>query len=138
MANNPAEIRNMLRTYGKQLTSAKRLARFRRALKMSESVDVVTISRQARRRELVEKISREIIENLIVSGNENPVVSDILEQLELDFGEKYLFEYPLDGSDIQVIKETTSGIVDLPNEEKSQVMNRLWEITLEKVDRTML
>ncbi len=138
MANNPAEIRNMLRTYGKQLTSAKRLARFRRALKMSESVDVVTISRQARRRELVEKISREIIENLIVSGNENPVVSDILEQLELDFGEKYLFEYPLDGSDIQVIKETTNGIVDLPNEEKSQVMNRLWEITLEKVDRTML
>ncbi|OEU70868.1 MAG: hypothetical protein BA863_16210 [Desulfovibrio sp. S3730MH75] len=138
MANNPAEVRNMLRTYGKQLTSAKRLARFRRALKMSESVDVVTISRQARRRELVEKISREIIENLIVSGNENPVVSDILEQLELDFGEKYLFEYPLDGSDIQVIKETTNGIVDLPNEEKSQVMNRLWEITLEKVDRTML
>ncbi|SDL36594.1 hypothetical protein SAMN05660337_2783 [Maridesulfovibrio ferrireducens] len=138
MANNPAEIRNMLRTYGKQLTNAKRLARFRRALKMSESVDVVTISRQARRRELIEKISREIIENLIVSGNENPVVSDILEQLELDFGERYLFEYPLDGSDVQVLKESAEGVIDLPPEEKSVIMNRLWEITLEKVDRTML
>jgi len=86
VARNPAEVRNMLRTYGKQLTSAKRLARFRRALNRSESSDVVTISREARRRELIEKVSREIIENLIVSGNENPVVSDILEQLELDFG----------------------------------------------------
>ncbi|WP_319780626.1 DVU0524 family FlgM-associated protein [Maridesulfovibrio sp.] len=138
MAHNPAEIRNMLRTYGKQLTSAKRLARFRRALKRSESPDVVTISRQARRRELVEKISREIIENLIVSGNENPVVSDILEQLELDFGDRFFFEYPLDGSDVQVLKETPEGVFDLPREEKAQVMNRLWEITLDKVDRTML
>jgi len=138
VANNPAEIRNMLRTYGKQLTSAKRLARFRRALKRSESADTVSISRQARRRELVEKVSREIIENLIVSGNENPVVSDILEQLELDFGDRYVFEYPLDGSDVQVLKETPEGVSDLPREEKAQVMNRLWEITLDKVDRTML
>ncbi|WP_291328749.1 DVU0524 family FlgM-associated protein [Desulfovibrio sp. UCD-KL4C] len=138
MTNTPAEIRNMLQTYGKQLTNAKRLARFRRALKMSEPVDVVSISRQARRRELVEKISREIIENLIVSGNENPVVSDILEQLELDFGEKHLFEYPLDGSDVQVLKENDQGVVLLSPDEMSEVMNRLWEITLDKVDRTML
>mgnify|MGYP001774454228 CR=1 FL=1 len=124
MANNPAEIRNMLRTYGKQLTSAKRLARFRRALKRSESPDTVTISRQARRRELVEKVSREM--------------SDILEQLELDFGDRYFFEYPLDGSDVQVLKETPEGVRDLPRDEKAQVMNRLWEITLDKVDRTML
>lgn len=138
MAHNPAEIRNMLRTYGKQLTSAKRLARFRRALNRSESSDVVTISREAKRRELIEKISREIIENLIVSGNENPVVSDILEKLELDFGESYYFEYPLDGSDVKVLKETPEGVIDLPQGEKAQVMNRLWEITLDKVDRTML
>ncbi|WP_027720959.1 DVU0524 family FlgM-associated protein [Maridesulfovibrio zosterae] len=138
MAHNPAEIRNMLRTYGKQLTSAKRLARFRRALNRSESPDVVTISREARRRELIEKISREIIENLIIAGNENPVVSDILEQMELDFGERFLFEYPLDGSDVQVLKETPEGVIDLPPTEKAQVMNRLWEITLDKVDRTML
>lgn len=138
MAHNPAEVRNMLRTYGKQLTSAKRLARFRRALQRSESQDTVTISREARRRELIEKISREIIENLIVSGNENPVVSDILEQLELDFGTRYLFEYPLDGSDVQILQETEEGVFDLPREEKSQVMNRLWEITLDKVDQTML
>ncbi|WP_432737742.1 DVU0524 family FlgM-associated protein [Maridesulfovibrio sp. FT414] len=138
MSHTPAEVRNMLRTYGKQLTSAKRLARFRRALNRSESMDTVTISREARRRELVEKISREIIENLIVSGNENPVVSDILEQLELDFGARYLFEYPLDGSDVQILKATPEGVVDLPREDKAQVMNRLWEITLDKVDRTML
>lgn len=138
MANNPAEIRTMLRTYGKQLSSAKRLARFRRALRISESQDAVTISRQARRREMVEKISREIIENLIVSGTENPVVTDIVDQLEMDFGERYFFEYPLDGGDVQILKETPDGVVDLPPADKAQVMNRLWEITLDKVDATML
>ncbi len=128
----------MLRTYGKQLSSAKRLARFRRALRISESQDAVTISRQARRREMVEKISREIIENLIVSGTENPVVTDIVDQLEMDFGERYFFEYPLDGGDVQILKETPDGVVDLPPADKAQVMNRLWEITLDKVDATML
>ncbi|WP_027180115.1 DVU0524 family FlgM-associated protein [Maridesulfovibrio bastinii] len=138
MANSPAEIRNMLRTYGKQLSSAKRLARFRRALKISDSQDAVSISRQAKRREMVEKISREIIENLIVAGSENPVVTDIVDQLELDFGERYYFEYPLDGGDVQILKETPDGVIDLPSAEKAQVMNRLWEITLDKVDATML
>lgn len=138
MANSPAEIRTMLRTYGKQLSSAKRLARFRRALKLTESQDIVSISRQAKRREMVEKISREIIENLIVAGSENPVVTDIVDQLELDFGERYYFEYPLDGNDVQILKETPEGIIDLPPADKAQVMNRLWEITLEKVDATML
>lgn len=138
MAHSPAEIRNMLRTYGKQLSSAKRLARFRRALKISDSQDAVSISRQAKRREMIEKISREIIENLIVAGSENPVVTDIVNQLELDFGERYYFEYPLDGGDVQVLKETPDGIIDLPPGDKAQVMNRLWEITLDKVDETML
>lgn len=138
MANSPAEIRNMLRTYGKQLSSAKRLARFRRALKISDSQDAVSISRQAKRREMVEKISREIIENLIVAGSENPVVTDIVDQLELDFGERYYFEYPLDGGDVQILRETPDGVTDLPSAEKAQVMNRLWEITLDKVDATML
>jgi EAL domain-containing protein (putative c-di-GMP-specific phosphodiesterase class I) len=128
----------MLRTYGKQLSSAKRLARFRRALKISDSQDAVSISRQAKRREMVEKISREIIENLIVAGSENPVVTDIVDQLELDFGERYYFEYPLDGGDVQILRETPDGVTDLPSAEKAQVMNRLWEITLDKVDATML
>ncbi len=138
MTANTAEVRRMLRTYGRQLTSAKRLARFRRALRLSHAEDVVDISRQARRRELVERIAREIIENLIVNGTENTTVNEVLEQLEKDYGQRIMFEYPLDGNDVQLIKETEQGPIEMSGNEKEQTMQRLWEITLAKVDATML
>lgn len=138
MITNTAEVRRMLRTYGRQLTSAKRLARFRRALRLAHAEDMVDISRQARRRELIERISREIIENLIVNGTENATVVEVLNQIERDYGQRIIFEYPLDGNDVQLIKETEQGPIEVTGEEKERIMQRLWEITLAKVDATML
>lgn len=135
---NPAKVRMMLRTYGKQLTSAKRLARFRRALKLSRSQDEVTISRDAKRRELVERIAKEIIENLIVSNTENPMVHRIVSQLESETGKHYVFEYPIDGYDVQILQETEKGPHEITGDERLHVMRRLWDITLESVDQTML
>ena len=132
------KMQTMLNTYSRQLTSAKRLARFRRALRLSEGQDVVTISREAKRRELVEKISREIVENLIVAGTRNPVVQDIQRQLELDFGEAFMFEYPLDGQDLKILRESEEGPQELTPEERGLVMGRLWDLTVSKVDETML
>lgn len=135
---SPAKVQRMLRTYGRQLTSAKRLARFRRALQASGAEDEVEISRQARRRELVEKIAREIIENLIVSNTDNPVVTDIVNELERETGTRYLFEYPLDGADVRILKETKNVPQEVTGNERLSVMRRLWELTLQRVDRTML
>lgn len=134
----PAQVNRMLKTYGRQLSNAKRLARFRRALMLSKSQDEIDISRQARRRELVQRISKEIIENLIVSGTENPMVQDILDQLEQETGRKYLFEYPLDGRDVQILYETEEGPREVTGEETVHTMRRLWEITLARVEATML
>ena len=138
MLANTADVRIMLRTYGKQLSNAKRLARFRRALRLSEAQDVVDISRQARRREVVERIAREIMENLIVNGAENPVVEDILDRLEAETGWPVLLEYPLDGGDLRILRRSEDGPESLGPEEAAQLMRRLWEITLAKVDETML
>ncbi|MCJ2163190.1 DVU0524 family FlgM-associated protein [Pseudodesulfovibrio sp. S3] len=131
-----ANVRTMLRTYGKQLTSAKRLARFRQALGDIEPMD--DIAKQAKRRELVQRISHEVIENLIVNSSHSPVVKAVLAQLEQEFGHRYVFEYPLDGGDVQIIKETQQGPLDVEGTERNKVMRRLWEITLSKVDGTML
>ena len=128
----------MLRTYGKQLTSAKRLARFKRALALSGAQDMVSISREAKRRELVERISQEVIENLLVNGQENPVLSRVLDALEQDLGEKVLFDYPLDGGEVQILRLTPEGPEEVIPEEKMRIMRKLWEITLSKVDDTML
>jgi len=129
-------VRTMLRTYGKQLTSAKRLARFRQALGGGPPMD--DLARQARRRELVQKIAHEVIENLIVNTTHSPVVAAILAQLEREFGKRYLFEYPVDGSDVQILRETERGPMIVESPERDKVMRRLWEITLSKVDDTML
>ena len=136
MNTSSANVRNMLRTYGKQLTSAKRLARFKQALGGSEPED--NVSKQAKRRELVQRIAHEVIENLIVNSTQSPVVAAIHDQLESEFGHRYLFEYPVDGTDVQILRETEHGPLDVEGSERNKVMRRLWEITLSKVDNTML
>ncbi|MDO9631054.1 MAG: DVU0524 family FlgM-associated protein [Humidesulfovibrio sp.] len=138
MTVHPVNVRLMLRTYGRQLTSAKRLARFKRALVLSGAQDQVTISREAKRRELVERIAQEVIENLLVNGQENPVVTGVLEDLELDLGERVLFDYPLDGGEVQLLRQTKAGPEEVAPEEKVRILRRLWEITLDRVDGTML
>lgn len=138
MVVHPVNVRLMLRTYGKQLTSAKRLARFKRALVLSGAQDQLTISREAKRKELVERIAQEVIENLLVNGQENPVVNGVLEDLEQDLGEKVLFDYPLDGGEVQILRQTAEGPKEITPEEKMRILRRLWEITLDRVDGTML
>ncbi|MBA4356451.1 MAG: hypothetical protein C0405_01860, partial [Desulfovibrio sp.] len=118
MVVHPVNVRLMLRTYGKQLTSAKRLARFKRALVVSGAQDMLSISREAKRRELVERISQEVIENLLVNGEENPVVNGVLEDLEQDLGERVLFDYPLDGGEVQILRLTEAGPREVDPEEK--------------------
>lgn len=136
MNTSSAKVRNMLRTYGRQLTNAKRLARFRQALGGVEPMD--DVARQAKRRELVQRIAHEVIENLIVNSEPSPVVLAVLEQMEREFGQQYVFEYPLDGGDIQVVRETSTGPLEVTGSERNKVMRRLWEIALSKVDETML
>ncbi len=138
MVVQPVNVRLMLRTYGKQLTSAKRLARFKRALALSGAQDMVSISREARRKELVERISQEVIENLLVNGQDNPVVTRVLSDLEQELGEQVLFDYPLDGGEIQILRQSDDGPQEIAVDEKMRIMRRLWEITLHNVDDTML
>jgi type II secretory pathway pseudopilin PulG len=138
MVVQPVNVRLMLRTYGKQLTSAKRLARFKRALALSGAQDMVNISREARRKELVERIAQEVIENLLVNGQDNPVVTRVLSDLEQELGERVLFDYPLDGGEVQILRQTPEGPQEVIPDEKLRIMRRLWEITLNNVDETML
>jgi len=138
MDAQPVNVRLMLRTYGKQLTSAKRLARFKRALALTGAQDMVSISREAKRKELVERIAQEVIENLLVNGQDNPVVNRVLDTLEQDMGERVLFDYPLDGGEVLILRQTDDGPQEVAPDEKMRIMRRLWEITLSNIDDTML
>lgn len=135
---NPYQFRNMLRTYSKQLVSARRLARFQRHLRLSGAEDQVSISREAKRKALIEKVAKEVIDNLLVTGVENPTVEEIKSELEEHYGYRFLFEYPFMEQDLQIFRDTEQGPERLSPDETTDVLSKLWQITLDRVDETML
>lgn len=138
MTDGTLQVRNMIRTYGKQLVSARRLARFRRALAVAGMRDEVSLSRQARRRHLVERVAREIIENLLVTESDNPVVREIQQRMESEFGEKIGLTYPPAEPDLQIFRLTDAGPEEVTGPDKNTLLTRLWHVTLEVVEDTML
>ena len=138
MSKKSFPVRNMLLQYDRQLVNARRLARFKRSLRAAGAEDEVTISREAKRRELVERVAREIVENLVITGSDNPIVADIRRRLEKEFAQKLQFTYPPADEDLQIFKDTGQGQEEVTSDEKVMILNRLWAITLDRVDHTML
>lgn len=137
MLTNPYSVRAMLRTYGKQLATGRRLARYLRGSRGPDATDGTGL-RDARRRALVEKVAREIIDNLLVAGEENPLVEEIRETLNERFGTRLLFEYPFLEQELHIFRETPQGVQELTPAEMNEVLVILWDITTKKIDETML
>ena len=134
----PYQVSAMLRTYGRQVTTARRLARFRRSLQPADDEETL-ISREAKRRELVGRVAAEIVENCIVAGTETPVVEELKAELEEELGFPVVFAYPPEEQEMQIFrKDPGKDAEPLVGEAKAAAMRRLWELALEKVDATML
>lgn len=128
--------RQMLLRYSKQLVAARRLARYERLIGRERLDDPATA--EAKRHAMVERVAREIMENLIFSGSDNPIVREVQDQLSLENGEDYVFRYPPAEQDFQVFRATDTGEEELTPSEKQLLMGQLWDVTLRTVDATML
>ncbi|SIO38882.1 DVU0524 family FlgM-associated protein [Halodesulfovibrio marinisediminis] len=140
-------VQNMLRKYKKQITTAQYIARANgsaRNLHVFNQNDDAQLSDKerrianARRQGLVERVAREVYENLLFSGSDNPIVEEIKAQLEIDLGFAVLFRNPFPNLSLQIYKETDLGPIKVTSDEKEEIMNRLWAISLDKVNATML
>lgn len=127
-----------MRTYDQHQEAGRRIARFKKYMDRAGQEDSVSISKEAKRRQLVEKVAGEIVNNLIGSDTTNPVVREIKTQMAKEFGQDVLFRYPSDGNGLQILKKTDQGVAELTNGEKDAFMRRLWEIALTRVNETML
>jgi hypothetical protein len=88
---------------------------------------------------MIERVAREIMENLIFSGSENPIVLEVRKRLSEEVGEDLIFRYPPAEQDFQIFRTGGQGFeTELAPGEKQAVMGRLWEVTLRTVDATML
>ena len=129
--------RQMLLQYGRQLVAARRLARYDQLLGKSKQMEDEAV--RVHRRVMVERVAREIMENLIFSGSENPVVREVRETLDQEMGARYVFRYPPAGLDLQIFRLNEEGEErEVSADEKQAVMSRLWDVTLRTVDATML
>lgn len=129
--------RQMLLQYGRQLVAARRLARYDRMLGRGGDRDPT--SAEIKRKAMVERVAREIVENLIFSGSDNHIVREVQERLIAELGEELVFRYPPADLDFKIFRIDEDGREkELSASEKQAVMARLWDITLRTVDATML
>lgn len=138
MTVNPFFVKTVARTYDQHQDAGRRIARFRKYMERMGQGDSISISQEAKRLQMVEKVAREIVDNLIGSDSGNPVVRDIRRQLAEEFGQELVFRYPSDGGGLKILKKTGMGAEELTNGEKDAFMQRLWEVTLKRVNDTML
>lgn len=128
--------RQMLMQYGKQLVASRRLARYERLVGRKKVTDQDELSN--RRKELVQRVAREIMDNLIFSGSENPIVVKVRERLAGQMGEEFIFRYPPDEEGFLIFRVTTEGEEELADSEKNAIVEKLWHVALQTVDETML
>ncbi len=128
--------RQMLLQYGRQLVAARRVARYEQLVGRTGAGPQ---DAAAQRRAMVERITREIMENLIFSGSDNPVVREVHDALARETGETHVFRYPPGSLEVQVFRVMPDGTEEeLRPEDKRTLMGRLWDVTLRTVDATML
>lgn len=71
-------FRNMLLQYDRQLVTARRLARLKAELRERMPAAVPT---ETKRRVMVEHVARELLDNLLFTGSDNPVVREVRQEL---------------------------------------------------------
>ena len=145
MAITSYQVQNILRTYAKQLSRGQRLARTKAAQEPAPS-DQVNISIEARRKQVIEKITAEIVANL---GNRLPglgsglsgVEESALKQLSQEQGKTLdITNDERTGRLIFLEVDPESGEVQktLDRDESSQLQERLYRITQDIIDTNMI
>lgn len=137
MTDLSIHTRIMLRRYERQLLNARRLARYRTALRLARGEEDAE-PKEIRRRRMVERVARELYEHLIFTGSDNPVAQDIRDELSAAAGAHLAFQYTPGEAALQLVKEGSRGPEEVSAPEKARLLDRLWHITLAKVDSTMV
>lgn len=130
-------MQHMLLQYGRQLTAARRLARYREAMRLAGGF-APEPSPEEKRKFMVRRVAGEIVENLLLTGSDNPIVTEVKTRLNEALGENIIFAFPPGELDMFLYRTGEQGKEELSPEEKGKVMGLLWHIAEETVNETML
>lgn len=130
-------LRNMLHQYDRQVVTA-RIAQYRRRSWQQATGEEPTLSPEARRQILVERVARELFENLLFTGSDTPMVKEVQKTLQEEFDDSLVFQYPPNSLEMMILQKTPNGTEEVSPQFRADILDRAWEITLAKVDETML
>ena len=131
-------VHNVLRAYGKQLSLIKRGGRAKNVFP-TNTADSITISAEARRKAVVEKVTADIVERIVRDGPRDVLEQEAFNELENEYGQKLTTDTE-DNTELvfKVIdKEKGEEIRALSIEDSKNLKDRLEEITKTKVDANM-
>jgi hypothetical protein len=131
-------VHNVLRAYGKQLTLSKRGAQNKNVTGQNQS-DNITISAEARRQAVIQKVTADIVDRVVRSGPRDVLEKEAFEELENEYGNNLALEKnPSDDLVFKVIdKENGEETKTLSREDSRILRDRLEQITKRKVDANM-
>ena len=146
-------MQHMLLQYGRQLTTARRIARHRQAMRLT-SGEEPSIPAETRRRVMVERVTGEVVENLLLAGSDSSIVTEVRERLEEELGTTILFRYPPGELDMRIYRrrqistdsaeeqhlpsDRDAELEEILGEDKMRIMDTVWRVAREIVDETML
>jgi len=134
------QVNNVLRVYKEQLRQGKTINRSLDQQKPSP--DKISISSEARRKSMVDKIASDIAQRITQNGPQDSIDEEVIKQLEDEFGTQ--LDVSKDGSTDLVFKTIDEGgetINSLSIEDSKFLARKLRDIakeTLEKIEDTQL
>ena len=145
MAITSFQVQNMLRTYAKQLSRGQRLARHKAQARTAPS-DEVNISIEARRKQVIGKITAEIVSNIgyRVSGagqGLGGVEGQALQKLSQEYGQELDITPDAEsgGFFFRVVdKDSGEVLEELGANESAELQERLFTITQDIIDNNMV
>lgn len=145
MAISSFQVQNMLRTYARQLSRGHRLARTRAQANPAPK-DQVNISIEARRKQVIGKITAEIVSSIgyRLPGEANGlggVEEQALKQLSQEYGKELQIAQDADSGQLifTVLDPNTREVVaELDGDESADLQERLYAITQTIIDQNMI
>lgn len=138
MVITPYQINNVLRVYGTQLRQNNRVSA-RSKNNDTRSPDRISISAEAKRKAIVNKITSNIIDKITQYGPHDSVEKEVFKKLEDEYGANLAVTRKSPNDLIfKVIDESGETINSLSIEDSKLIRYKLEEITKETVNKNMM
>ncbi|ACN16635.1 hypothetical protein HRM2_35700 [Desulforapulum autotrophicum HRM2] len=133
------QIQNVLKNYSRQLSQGKIIARNKAAGRSQPSGDNVTISAEAKRTTILEKVTASIVDRITTMGPQEEMDLQIADQVEKELGQKINFtQRKEENFSFTTIDENNIKTVKTLSVEDSEfVIRRLTDLAREAADGNM-